>query len=181
MKRTVLFLTLLCGAAVARAEPSRLGLSLAWFGEQLLHPGVRVGVEYELVSAEGHALVVGGGLGGYAHRGHATGLFATVDLGYRHTFTRGFLLEAFGHLGWLQAFLAGATVTPGAGGGFEPVPAASNAALLAGGTVGLGWDWSRQHPAPLAFTFRFTALEQWPVNTVSQLHLVAQLALTWKF
>lgn len=177
MRSFILCLTLL--GTLAHAEPGRLGVSIAWFGENLLHPGARLGVEYDLARASGHALVLGGGLGGYAHPGNTTGLFATVDLGYRYTFSPGFLVEGFAQAGWLQAFLAGDTLTPAAG-GFAPVPLASNATFIAGGTVGLGWDWSRQQVAPLALALRFTAFDQLPVNTVGQLHLAGQLALTWK-
>lgn len=172
---------LLClAAATAHAEePRPLGLSLAWFGENVSHPGARLAVEYDAAHADGHALVVGAGLGFWAHRGRDTAAFFTGDLGYRHTFSRGFVVELFGHLGVVEDFLAGAAFTPGDA-GFVPSGVVANTAFIGGGTLGLGWDFTAATGVPLALTLRLTALAETPVNQVALLHPATQLALTWK-
>lgn len=176
-------LTCLIASSTALADEApagRLGVSLAWFGEMLAHPGARLGVEYDLARSGGHALVVGGGLGAWAHPGRATATFLTGDVGYRYTASKGFLVELLGHAGVMEEFLAGTAYVDGPS-GFEPAGVLGNTTFIGGGTLGAGWDFSRLTRAPMALAVRLTLLEQTPVNQVAVMHVATQLALTWKF
>ncbi len=143
----VVLLFVLAAAApiTATAEPSvaASSFSAAYWGEMILHPGLRFGWERRFLGTERHALVGGAVLGGYFHFRNHLALAVSLEGGYRFTTSSTFHLELLGGLGYLHTFVHGAVYTP-QGERFEKVidlgrPHVMPVLALGGGWHGAGW------------------------------------------
>ena len=174
----ILFVAILVFAASARADAP--AVSLGFFGETLLHPGLRGGAELALVERGRHRLGAGGNVGGYLHEGNHYGLLVDAEGGYRYTFDGGFFGEARAGAGYLRTFLDGDVFERRADGGGERVPLAGQNGLAITQALGAGYDLSRRHGTPLSVFFRLGAFEQYPFNDGFLVHLTSQLGISWQ-
>ncbi|MFN7132919.1 MAG: hypothetical protein ACK4N5_12630, partial [Myxococcales bacterium] len=82
MRSLPLLVAALLAAAPAAAAELRPQVSLAWFGETLLHPGGRLGADVTVLGGARHRLLLGADLGVYHHRGFHTGVLLDAVAGY---------------------------------------------------------------------------------------------------
>lgn len=181
MRPLLLALVLAAAPFSARAQLGPPAVTVGWFGETLLHPGGRVGAETALAERGGHRLLGGGHLSGYLHAGHHLGLLADLELGYRHTFSGGFFLEARAGLGYLRTFLHGDVFERGSDGTFRRASSLAGAnAFALTQAAGVGWDLGRRSGLPLSVFLRLGAFERAPFNQGWAVHLTSQLGLSWQ-
>lgn len=164
----------------ARGDVPPPAVSVAWFGETLLHPGLRAGADFKLLERGRHRLLAGGHLGGYLHRGNHVGLLADAEIGYRFTFSGGVFLEVRLGAGYLRTFLHGDVYERGDDGAFEQRSLGGANGFAPSQTVGVGYDLSRRFDRPLSVFLLLGAFEQYPFNSGWSVHAMSQLGLSWQ-
>lgn len=177
-------LALLLGAALLLPAPAaaetlslpeapRMPLTLAYFGETLLHPGVMVGTERRFWQAGWHALLGTANLGAYQHAGNHNGIFLNGELGYRLTFPFGLSAEALAGAGVLYTLLPGDVYLPG---NSEPSRDGGRPTFMPSAALGLGYALGDSR-----LFARLQAFGQYPYNTYTLPHLATQVGMTWNF
>ncbi|WNG33113.1 hypothetical protein F0U61_05400 [Archangium violaceum] len=166
----------------ARAEesPTRLPLTVAYFGETLVHPGLTVGTELSLVRGDVGAVVLTGNLGGYVHPRNHVGLFASAEMGGRLTAPFGLYGELLVGAGYLHSFLQGPVYEVSRDGSVLPAADAGRPAVMPTASLGLGWDLQRNGVAPLALFTRLTLFGQFPFNQRLLPHAAVQLGVRFQ-
>jgi hypothetical protein len=117
--RTKLLLLLLTGFLLqltGQDNGNRLHVNISYFGILGTHPGIKVGVQYPLLTInEGKSVEKLDQLLGaanfifYYHRRNQIGTGFNVELGYRHRKINGLNKEVFLGVGYLRSFLPNAT------------------------------------------------------------------------
>ncbi len=156
-------------------------VSASWFGETLIHPGGRVGVDVTVLGGGRHRLLVGSNLALYRHAGFHTGVLLDAVAGYRFTFDSGVTLDGRLGAGYLRTFLDGDTFARAADGSFERRPFAGANAFAPVQSFSVGYDFSRLTAAPLTVFAGLTSFVQLPFNEGAMLHVAGQLGLSWRF
>jgi hypothetical protein len=156
-------------------------LSLGYFGETVVHPGVSVALGRSLVTTDGSLVWVAAHGRAYNDPGFQTGASLSVELGYRFTTSGGLALEASVGVGWLETFLPGDVYTLDSKGGLQEGGHGARAQLMPDAAVGVGWDLSRRLGLPLRPFLKLGAFAQYPDNTHWLPHFVTEvgLAYTW--
>jgi len=170
---------LLSGPPV-HAAPHPTSVSASYFGDSIAHPGLRLGTDFALLAHGGNALLVTGSVGGYDHRGSATGLLAAVELGYRYELGIGLQLEARVGAGYLHTLLDGKPFESTGDGQFRQMSLAGAGAFAPSGTIGFGWDFTG-YGRPIAAFLRLTTLFQVPTSGATVMHPVIELGASWSF
>ena len=164
---------ILTGAAATPA--GAVGLSAAYYGETVTHPGLMLGAEHALSPLAGGQLLAAGHLGVYAHPGYAQALFARSELALRWPLPGAFDLEAAAGLGLLHARVAGDLYVVGPSGAPERAFDLGSPALMPSLAFGLGRTWE-------GFGRSFGRLEvfgQYPYNGYVLPHAALALGWTW--
>jgi hypothetical protein len=159
----------------------RLAVSAAYLGEQVFHPGGRLGAEYLLARLGWLSLAVGANLGGYAHYRYATGLYLDGAVTARATTASGFVVELSGDAGYLHVIPWGPLYqVPPDGGAPHEVANLGRPAFRFGGLLGLGVDASRTRLGwPLRLTVQLGAFGETEFRGGVQAHPEALLCLAW--
>jgi len=166
---------ILLASVTARAQESdptrRPELSVAYFGEFLLHPGVLVGMSVPLAGkgtgAVHHTVVVAGNAAGYVHIRNHTGVLVDAEVGIRLTSRSRFRFEGFAGLGYLHTFLDGPVYAVDDD-GVDRVVDRGRPSFMPTASVGVGWQRPRYAPF-----LRVQAFGQYPFNH----HLLPHVAL----
>jgi hypothetical protein len=184
----LLLVTTLLGAAPSEAAAvveapaeRRLGLTAAYLGEEVVHPGGQLGVEYTLGHLAWLSFLAGANLGGFVHPRYVVGLYLDAELGVRATTSGGFLVDVLGDVGYLHLFPDG-TVYEVPSPGAAPVVVANlgRPAFRFGGTLGLGADLSRTGwRLPLSIVLRLGAFGETRFTGGVLLHPQALLGVCW--
>ena len=182
--RTILALCL--GAALLLPQPAlaapetlslpetpRVPLTVAYFGETLLHPGLMVGTERRFWQAGWHEVLGTTNLGAYQHAGNHNGIFLNGELGYRLTFPGGLSAEALAGAGVLYTHLPGDIYLPGQN---DPSRDGGRPTFMPSAAVGLGYALGDSR-----LFARLQAFGQYPYNTYTLLHVASQVGMTWNF
>lgn len=159
----------------ALPEPSRMPLTLAYFGETFSHPGLMIGTERSVWHAGWQQLLVTSNLGAYQHAGNHNGLFLNAELGYRLTFPGGLSAEALAGAGVLYSLLSGDVYLPSSAPP-EPVRDSGRPTFMPSATAGLGYALGESR-----LFARLQAFGQYPYNTYILLHLASLVGVTWNF
>jgi hypothetical protein len=103
----------------AQATRAPYRLQISYFGVNATRPGLKAGIETPLIhraynnagsiTSREQTLYLMPALGGWYHHGNTTNLFAGLELGYRYTWSRGFMLEAQAGTALLRSFRHGTT------------------------------------------------------------------------
>ncbi|WNG29904.1 hypothetical protein F0U62_42265 [Cystobacter fuscus] len=171
---------LLSSLARADESPTRLPLTVAYFGETLVHPGLTVGTELSLVRGGSGAIILTGNLGGYVHPRNHVGLFASAEVGGRLTASFGLYGELLAGAGYLHTFLQGPAYVVSPDGAVQPAADTGRPSLLPTASLGLGWDLQRNGVAPLALFTRVTLFGQFPFNHRLLPHAAVQLGVRFQ-
>lgn len=157
----------------------RLSLTAAYVAEELVHPGGQLGLEYALFRRSWLSFIAGANLGGFVHPRYVATLSFTGVLGVRATTPSGFLVDLTGELGYLHLFPDGAVYQVPDDGTPRQVPNLGRPAFRAGGTLGLGFDFSRPLKLPLTVVLRVGAFGETRFSYGVILHPQVLLSVSW--
>jgi hypothetical protein len=158
-------------------------VSVSYFGDQLVHPGLKVGVEYPLLSRTSRlrsmerSLYVAPNLGVTWHPEHHTAAFVNGELGYRRTRESGWKRELILGLGAMRSNNASPTYTPDG----DRVLLDGHTYVMPSVAVGFGRDLTDKRDLPLAWHVRPTLYMQAPYNTSIVPSLALETGITWSF
>ena len=162
-------LVLLLGNFPARAQHLRL----AYYGETMLHYGVKAGVDFALLekskvkkneSTIRKAFRFNPGVAFYRHPQNHTGLIVSPEFTYQRMGKRGGLFEAGFSPSYFRYFLSGTTYRVASSGEFQKVTLAGGNAFLPTLSVGVGKDLSVKRNLPFAWYSRLNLSVQYPYN-----------------
>ncbi len=169
------------GTARAQAPPSRWGISLAYFGEFVTHPGVTISAERYLFNNGTYQVFVGAQAGGYVHRRNHTGLFVGLETGHRITMKSGLFFDQHLGLGYLHTFLNGGDVfeADALRGAYE-VKDGGRGHVMPSVSVGTGWTFRDGAGQPRWSVFaRPVVFWQYPFNNYALVHPALQAGATY--
>lgn len=175
-KITLMTLVFCLSAIVVHAQ--NLPINISYFGENALHPGLKIGVEYGLwekdktknrwlfnrndkigPEVKTKQLFVAGNLGFYNHANNHTGVFLIPEIGYRRTKHRkGSFLETSLGLGYLQRIYNIDTYEAGS---TEPFKGGQSQ-FLTTFSVGFGRNLSFRRDLPLSWYVKPTVMLAMP-------------------
>jgi hypothetical protein len=162
----------------AHAGPA---VSVSYFGEQLTHPGLKVGVEWSLVDGTSRrgmdrALLVQPSLAAWTHPDITNGVLVDGQLIYRKTRPRGFKREVLVGTGFVRTANASPTYTSDG----QRVWADGRVRPMVSVGIGLGRDLSKRRDLPLAWQIRPLVFVHRD-NTSLAPHLAVEAGVTWSF
>lgn len=186
-------------ASILQAQVKELPISVSYFGESVIHPGIKIGVEQTFYEKEiskkrwfksrqnklgsrvkKRELFYGGHLAFYNHRNNHTGLLLGGELGWRRTkMRRGAMFGATLGLGYLHRFNNIPTYELGTN---EPdrVRAASRGMLVTSTSIILGQDLMPKYNIPYAWFLKPTLMLQTPYNHSFTFNGALELGLTYR-
>ena len=159
----------------------RFGLSVAYFGETITHPGFRLGGEWSVVDRPKYALIAGADLGFYSHKRSHTALFTDVKFGVRGTTRSGLYLDVFAGIGYFHTWVNGDVYVQDGDGVALRGLSAGRPHVMPNGSFGLGWDFSRKTELPLSVFVSLAPFSEYPFNTKSAMHAALLVGATWRF
>ncbi len=96
---------------LAFGQPSKPSFSIAFFGEGITHPGLKVGLAYDLTGWSNprkevaKTISLGSSVGFYFHRRYQTGVFVLPELAYNRQNVKGRSFSFGFGLGYLRTFI----------------------------------------------------------------------------
>jgi hypothetical protein len=200
MKKSLFVICLISFFAI-NAQGQTLPINISYFGESAYHPGLKVGIEYNLLESEKtnprwlfnrnnkigpkvktRELFVTGNLGFYNHPNNHSGLFLTSEIGYRRTAQkRGFFLESSLGIGYLQRIYNIDTYQLGTNGQPVDLGTAGQGQFLTTFSVGFGQDLSFRRGIPLSWFVKPTAMLAAPQAHTAVPNAALEIGLRYKF
>lgn len=160
--------------------PGRWGLTLAYLGQTVTHPGAQASVQYRLLgSGRPHQLFARGNLGGYLHPRSHVGLLTGLELGYRATASFGLSGEISAGAGYQHTFLAAPIYEIGADDAVSETHHAGRASFAPSLSLGVGWDLGSRGGPPLALMLRPHVWWQIPYVQTTVVRFGVLLGLTY--
>ncbi|MDH5717947.1 MAG: hypothetical protein OEZ22_09945 [Spirochaetia bacterium] len=159
------------------ALPQSLPLTLSYFGETLVHPGVYAGSEISIHENFLASLSIGT----YLHYRHHRGAFVNADFSWRKTFSIGYSMEFGAGLGYLHTWSHGGTIyTVTDAGVVEEKPNYGFSSLMPKLNLNLlGWDFRKSHDIPFRAFSGIVLFGQYPYNQFMMPHFALQLGGTY--
>ena len=163
-----------------------VGLSVAYYGETLTHPGAVVGGVFMPVhdARVRHAMVVAPELGGYVHPHNHRGLFAGAQVGYRFRAdrrARGFVFQVQGGVAYQHTWVAGPVYTRGPDGSITSGRDRGRPSVRPSGSFGFGYDLAARGSIPLEPFVRVELHGRYPYNDYVLFGFAAQLGIVYRF
>ena len=158
-------------------------VSVSYFGDQLVHPGVKVGLERPLLSRTSRwremerTVYVAPNLGLTWHPDHHTALFVNGEVGLRRTRRSGWKREFIVGLGAMRSGNASPTYTAED----RQVRFDGHTYFMSSVAIGFGRDLSGVRDLPLAWHVRPTLYLQAPYNASMVPGVALETGLTWSF
>lgn len=156
----------------------RLAMNVGYFGEFFTHPGLVLGINYDLLQNPHHSLWTSFEAGGYVHPKNHWGFLANLMLTYQFTFNSGFFLETSLGGGYLHTFpdgkaytVDGSTVTEVRHPGYPHV--------MPRFAIGMGYKFYKKSDYPFGITWNIGAFGQYPYNNTMLPHIYTQLSLVY--
>lgn len=168
--RAMVLLGVLIPAAAAAQDPDPKPqrATLAYFGERVTQPGVRIGYEGAALYRSPHELLLAGNLGGFAvASGYA--LMVLFEGGYRVTAPFGGFLDLRPGIGYTAAWIDSGTVTN-----------VSNYLTLSA-LGGIGFDFYRRLRAPVSLMARSGIIWRSGTGPVEGLSYVLDIGIAYQF
>lgn len=113
-------------------------LGIAYYGETITHPGVKLGVGLPIAEGGWHLAYGAFNLGAFHHERNSDSVFANAELGYQLTFPIGLLVDVAIGAGYLHTFAAG-PVYAVEGGAVRRVANLGQPLFMPSVSLGLGW------------------------------------------
>lgn len=155
-------------AQAQEAEPKPQRASLAYFGERIIQPGLRIGYEGAALFRQPHELVLAGNIAGFGvPSGYA--LTALFEVGYRVTAPFGGFLDLRPGIGYTAAWIDT--------GGLTQV---SNYFTLSG-LGGLGYDFYRLRRVPISLMARSGVFWRAGTGPVEGVSYVLDVGIAYQF
>mgnify|MGYP000010462679 CR=1 FL=1 len=169
MRAMVLLGALVPAAAAAQdADPKPQRATLAYFGERVTQPGVRIGYEGAALYRAPHELLLAGNLGGFAvSSGYA--LMVLFEGGYRVTAPFGGFLDLRPGIGYTAAWIDSGAVTN----------VSNYLTLTAMG--GIGFDFYRRLRAPVSLMARSGIVWRSGTGPVEGLSYALDIGIAYQF
>lgn len=149
-------------------------VALAYFGDQLSHPGGMAGYGYRAIVSphRHHALVTGCYLGGYHFPNNSNGVFLLPYLGYEYRAKKGFQFDFQLGAGYLHTFADGAVYEFQNGSFQKVIDKGVSRSMLPYLSTGLGY-WRNLPHTPLQITpfIRTGFYGYYPINQLWSLRL----------
>ena len=148
MKRIICLLALSCGVAAAGAfcDGMTPSVSLAYHGDMLAHPGIRVGVSFPALRWRWLSLEPGVDAGFFTHPRNERALFILGTIAPRLSTPVGFETSLRLGAGYKRSYVDGAVYGFAGDGTAERVKNRGMGAFIASGGIDLGWrineEWS---------------------------------------
>jgi hypothetical protein len=167
MKVNILMLTIAvfaCSICVAKTKKSNIGIKVAYFNDQLVRPGLSLGLEKSIwqkikTKKDGKIklrnIVLKSNVGFFTQYRHSTSLFFNTTIGFRFTNKTGFTIDPL-HIGFgfMQTFLNGKTFVVDNNGNVSEKKLASNSNLMLPyiSLIGFGYDFRKKMDKPFAIS-----------------------------
>lgn len=200
MKNILFIVCAICFFAM-NVQAQDLPINISYFGENGLHPGLKIGVEYNLFESEKtknrwlfnrndklgpkvktRQLFVAGSLGFYNHANNHTGVFLLPEIGYRRTQHRkGSFLEASFGLGYLQRIYNIDTYELGEDGQPVDLGTSGQGQLLTTFSVGFGRDLSHRRDIPMSWYVKPTIMLATPQAHTAIPNAALEIGVRYKF
>jgi hypothetical protein len=168
------------------------GISLSYFNDQLLKPGMRVGYEYPIWGKikekdSGKStikeFVVKMNIGFHTHKRNTTAVFLNATIGYRFTTNSGFIIEPL-HIGtgYVYNFLGADTYSID-NNTVKKVNNAGNSTFMTPylSLIGVGYDFRKKQNLPFSAYISIDPFLRYPVNTQTKLTLSIPVGFTYYF
>ncbi|MBV1861621.1 MAG: hypothetical protein KUG77_24595 [Nannocystaceae bacterium] len=159
----------------------RFGLTVAYFGETITHPGLAVAGEAYLVENRWYKLIAAPQVGFYMHPHSHGAAFLELGLGNRATTRVGFYADIFLGAGYLHTWPWGDVYRRDRSGEVRRVRSPGFPHVKFDGAWGVGWDFSKNDLAPVSVFARWVMFGEYPFNTVTALHGAMMVGATWRF
>ena len=167
------------GASTSRTGP---GLSFAYFGELVTHPGFAAGAKFSLFDGSWYDLTVGPTVGFYVHPRNHSGLFIDGELENRFTAAFGLFGTLGVAAGYYHTWLGGDGVyVRGDDGLVQKKFDWGRPHLKTGLSLGFGWDFEKNNLGPLRVFTRLDAFGQAPFNHAILPHVALQVGAVYRF
>lgn len=176
-----------------KSDYQQVAFSVSYFGENMFHPGFKLGVAYpfkvkemikvkadESVIRRGLAYLVGANLGMYRHKKNHTGLFLNAEIGGRFLTRKAKKIELLFGLGYLHTILDGETFTIGENGEIISKGVSGQGGLMPSIGVGWGKDYYWKNKSPWAWHVKGQYFLQVPYNNGFLLRTAIELGLSYR-
>jgi hypothetical protein len=178
-----LILTIFCIVAVNifcfSELNNRIPINFSYFGEQIIHPGIQIGYEYNLP----YHFIADGSLGYYVHERNHVGLFLNAGIGWRYTFKIGYSLEFGLGLGYLHTWEHGGDIYIVSDTGNVSIkPKYGHPKFMPTVKIGLlGWDFRKKTNVPLRLNIDAIVFGEYPFNSFMMPHFALKAGATYFF
>jgi len=181
MRRTLLlfFLLFFINNINAQVFEEQIPVTISYFGETIIHPGLYMGSERLL----NNAFVVSFGIGTYLHYRHHQGLFIHANISWRKTFNFGYGVEFGMGLGYLHTWEhGGKTYTVDDYGNVKEKTKWGRPSLMPIIKLGfLNWDFRKNINTPLRLFSDIVIFGQYPYNNYIMPHIALKIGGTYYF
>lgn len=169
--------------SIKKQQLYNFGISSAYLGETIFHPGFTVGVEYIPLQNNYSKMLLIGNLGFIVHHYNYYALFFNTEIGYRFTTPVGFMFDlsigiGYMHL-WLYMAQGSAIYERDSSGNITTADNYGYPGLSPSFSMGLGVDLSRITKAPIMIFTRIYALGRFPVNNMIFFHGALTIGATY--
>lgn len=168
-------------------------IRVAYFGENMFHPGVKIGIEYPLKAKEmiktkkndkvkrrGLAWITGANLGFYRHKKNHTGLFLNGEFGGRFLTHKAKKIELSIGMGYIHTILDGETFTVDSGGQVSSKGITGQGGLMPSISLGWGKDLYWKNKSPWGWHLKGQYFFQIPYNAALLLRTGIELGLSYR-
>jgi len=177
-------------------EPSlNKSIQVAYFGESVYHPGLKLAFEYVLIDKVSRRSVrkntrtkvinrqifVNGHMAGFYHPNNSSVLLLGSEIGYRKIKTKGWQKSIGVGLAYAHTFLDHPTYTLDETNTIEQIPAAGQSGMAAMASVSFGRDLWKPKQIPVAWYIKPMVLIQTPYNHVAALRLIGEVGISYKW
>jgi len=167
-------------------------LTCSYYGEAIVHPGIRLGLEYQfwqkdklktkkngkLVDVR-NSFIWGGNISHYYHKRNHIGLLISADIGYRKVRKSGFKYEIYIGTGYLHTFLPNDTYRVNNSGNVEKIPLAGQSNFCPSISYGIGKDLSFKKGKKWSWHIKNHIFFQIPHNTSYLYHRSFEVGITY--
>lgn len=157
----------------------RTSIKVEYFGELVLHPGLNLGLDYQLYQNNWTTIHADLDLGGYWHRWNNNALFLNVGAGSRFALGSGFVDLNLG-LGYMHSWADGTVYQRAADGGVEEASNWGHAHFRPSTALLFGWDGTKKQNAPYRIYFGPELYLQSSYNHIFLPHLALKLGFSYK-
>jgi hypothetical protein len=171
-----LFLTFVSNVD-AQIFKENIPLTIAYFGETIVHPGVYIGSEHSL----NNAFIVSLGIGTYLHYRHHRGFFVYGIINWRKTFSFGYGMEYGFGLGYLHTWEhGGKTYVVDDYGNVREKNNWGRPSLMPILRLGVfNWDFRKNTNMPLRLFYDIVIFGQYPYNNYIMPHIALKIGGTY--